>query len=212
MGERVALNFAQRMSGVATVTRSYVDAVPAGSGTRITGHTPRSTTPGLRLLERYAVRAGGGRNHRDNLGSAVLIKDNHVAACGGVGEAIRRARARAPHTSKIECEVDTLAQLAEALAAGADVVLLDNMDTKTVIEAVRINAGRALLEASGGITLPRVTELANAGVDADLRRARSRTRRAPRSTSGSTSSLMAEGRCSPISRAPLRSSSSAASR
>jgi nicotinate-nucleotide pyrophosphorylase (carboxylating) len=164
MGERVALNFAQRMSGVASTTRTYVDAVPAGAATRITD--TRKTTPGLRLLERYAVRAGGGKNHRDNLGSAVLIKDNHVAACGGVAEAIRRARARAPHTSRIECEVDTLAQLDEALAAKADVVLLDNMDTATVIEAVRVNAGRAILEASGGITLARVTELAHAGVDA----------------------------------------------
>jgi len=164
MGERVALNFAQRMSGIATVTRSYVDAVPEGAKTRITD--TRKTTPGLRLFERYAVRAGGGKNHRDNLGSAVLIKDNHIVACGGVGKAIARARERAPHTSKIECEVDTLAQLGEALAAGADIVLLDNMDTATVAEAVRITAGRAFLEASGGITPPRVTELARAGVDA----------------------------------------------
>ena len=163
-GERVALNFAQRMSGVATATRAYVDAVPAGKKTRITD--TRKTTPGLRLLERYAVRAGGGKNHRDNLGSAVLIKDNHIAACGGVGKAIARARERAPHTSRVECEVDTLAQLDEALAAGADIVLLDNMDTPTVAEAVRRTAGRALLEASGGITLARVTELANAGIDA----------------------------------------------
>jgi nicotinate-nucleotide pyrophosphorylase (carboxylating) len=164
MGERVALNFAQRMSGVATATRAYVDAVPAGSPTRITD--TRKTTPGLRLLERYAVRAGGGKNHRDNLGSAVLIKDNHIAACGGVAKAIARARERAPHTCRIECEVDTLAQLDEALAAKADIVLLDNMDTATVAEAVRRTAGRALLEASGGITLVRVTELAKAGVDA----------------------------------------------
>jgi len=164
MGERVALNFAQRMSGVATATRAYVDAIPAGSKTRITD--TRKTTPGLRLLERYAVRAGGGKNHRDNLGSAVLIKDNHIAACGGVARAISRARERAPHTSRVECEVDTLAQLEEALSAGADIVLLDNMDTATVAEAVRITAGRALLEASGGITLARVTELARVGVDA----------------------------------------------
>jgi nicotinate-nucleotide pyrophosphorylase (carboxylating) len=162
MGERVALNFAQRMSGVATATRVYVDAVPVGSSTRIID--TRKTTPGLRLLERYAVRAGGGKNHRDNLGSAVLIKDNHIAACGGVGQAIARARDRAPHTSRIECEVDTLAQLDEALAAKADVILLDNMDTATVAEAVKRTAGRALLEASGGITLARVAELAKAGV------------------------------------------------
>ncbi len=164
MGERVALNFAQRMSGVATATRAYVDAVPAGKKTRITDI--RKTTPGLRLLERYAVRAGGGKNHRDNLGSAVLIKDNHIAACGGVAKAIARARDRAPHTSRIECEVDTLAQLAEALDAKADIILLDNMDTATVLEAVRLTAGRAILEASGGITLARVAELAKAGVDA----------------------------------------------
>jgi nicotinate-nucleotide pyrophosphorylase (carboxylating) len=164
MGERVALNFAQRMTGVATASRVYVDAVPAGCTTRITD--TRKTTPGLRLLERYAVRAGGGKNHRDNLGSAILIKDNHIAACGGVAKAIGRARDRAPHTCRIECEVDTLAQLDEALAAKADIVLLDNMDTATVAEAVRRTAGRALLEASGGITLARVAELAKAGVDA----------------------------------------------
>jgi nicotinate-nucleotide pyrophosphorylase (carboxylating) len=164
MGERVALNFAQRMSGVATAARVYVDAVPAGCTTRIID--TRKTTPGLRLLERYAVRAGGGKNHRDNLGSAILIKDNHIAACGGVAKAIGRARDRAPHTCRIECEVDTLAQLDEALAAKADIILLDNMDTPTVVEAVKRAAGRALLEASGGITLARVAELAKAGVDA----------------------------------------------
>lgn len=164
MAERVALNFVQRMAGVATLTRRYVDAVPAGSKTRITD--TRKTTPGLRALERFAVRTGGGKNHRDNLGSAVLIKDNHIVAAGGVAVAIGRARARAPHTSKIECEVDSLEQLDEALAAGADIVLLDNMGTDTVEEAVRRTRGRALLEASGGITLERVADLARAGVDA----------------------------------------------
>lgn len=168
MAERVALNLAQRMSGVATATRTYVDALPAGSTTRITD--TRKTTPGLRVLERYAVRVGGGHNHRDHLGAAVLIKDNHVVACGGVARAIERARAYATHTCKIECEVDTLVQLDEALAAGADIVLLDNMDTPTVAEAVRRTharpAPRALLEASGNITLVRVTELATSGVDA----------------------------------------------
>jgi nicotinate-nucleotide pyrophosphorylase (carboxylating) len=134
MGERVALNLVQRMCGVATQARAYADAVPAGCATRVTD--TRKTTPGLRALERYAVRVGGAHNHRDNLGSAVLIKDNHVAACGGVREAIARARAAAPHTAKIECEVDTLEQLDEALAAGADIVLLDNMPTATVVEAV----------------------------------------------------------------------------
>lgn len=164
MGERVALNFAQRLSGVATVTRRYVDAVAPGAKTRITD--TRKTTPGLRLFERYAVRQGGGRNHRDNLGSAVLIKDNHIVAAGGVAAAIERARDRAPHTSRIECEVDSLEQLEVALAAGAEVVLLDNMDTETVKKAVAFTKGRALLEASGGITLPRVHELSLAGVDA----------------------------------------------
>lgn len=163
-GERVALNLVQRMSGIATMTRRYVDALPEGSRTRVTD--TRKTTPGLRLLERYAVRRGGGHNHRNDLGSAVLIKDNHIVAAGGVRTAIDRARARAPHTSKIECEVDSLDQLEDALAAGADIVLLDNMDTATVEEAVRRTRGRALLEASGGITLERITELARAGVDA----------------------------------------------
>jgi len=163
MGERVALNLAQRMSGVATLTRAHVDAVPRGTGTRITD--TRKTTPGLRALERYAVRAGGGKNHRDNLGSAVLIKDNHIAACGGVKVAIERARAHATHTSRIECEVDTLEQLDVALAARADIVLLDNMDAPTVAEAVRRARGKALTEASGGVTLARIADLARAGVD-----------------------------------------------
>ena len=164
MGERVALNLAQRMTGVATQARTWVDALPADSRTRVTD--TRKTTPGLRALERYAVRCGGAHNHRDDLGAAVLIKDNHVASCGGVRAAIERARAAAPHTAKIECEVDSLAQLDEALAAGADIVLLDNMDTPTLAEAVKRTAGRALLEASGGITLARVAEIARTGVDA----------------------------------------------
>ena len=164
MGERVALNFTQRMCGVSTATSRYVAAVPEGCLTRITD--TRKTTPGLRLLERYAVRKGGGHNHRNDLGSAVLIKDNHIVAAGGVGAAIAAAKRRAPHTSRIECEVDSLEQLEEALAAGADIVLLDNMDTPTVEEAVRRTRGRALLEASGGITLERIAELARAGVDA----------------------------------------------
>jgi nicotinate-nucleotide pyrophosphorylase (carboxylating) len=162
--ERVALNLMQRMCGIATATRRHVDAVAPGAKTRITD--TRKTTPGLRLLERYAVRCGGGHNHRNDLGSAVLIKDNHIVACGGVAAAIRAARAHAPHTSKVECEVDSLEQLEEALAAGADIVLLDNMDTAAVREAVARTRGRALLEASGGITLERIRELSEAGVDA----------------------------------------------
>jgi nicotinate-nucleotide pyrophosphorylase (carboxylating) len=165
MGERVALNLTQRMTGVASATRAYVDAVPAGFPTRITD--TRKTTPGLRALERYAVRTGGGKNHRDNLGSAVLIKDNHIAACGGVRQAVDRARARAPHTCRIECEVDTLMQLDEAIAARADIILLDNMDASTVAEAVRrAKPAGIVTEASGGITLARVADLARAGVDA----------------------------------------------
>jgi nicotinate-nucleotide pyrophosphorylase (carboxylating) len=164
MGERVALNFVQRMCGVATAARAYVEAVPPGCHARITD--TRKTTPGLRALERYAVRVGGARNHRDDLGAAVLIKDNHVAACGGVRAAIERARAAAPHTAKIECEVDTIDQLDEAIAAGADIVLLDNMATATVRDAVARVGGRALLEVSGGVALDRVAELAQAGVDA----------------------------------------------
>ncbi|HTQ46976.1 MAG TPA: carboxylating nicotinate-nucleotide diphosphorylase, partial [Polyangiaceae bacterium] len=159
-----ALNFVQHLCGVASRARAYVEAVPAGCSARIAD--TRKTTPGLRALERYAVRAGGAHNHRDDLGAAVLIKDNHVAACGGVRAAIERARAAAPHTAKIECEVDSLAQLDEALSAGVDIVLLDNMATSTVAEAVKRVAGRAVVEASGGITLARVAELARAGVDA----------------------------------------------
>jgi nicotinate-nucleotide pyrophosphorylase (carboxylating) len=162
-GERVALNFCQRLSGVATLTRAYVDALPAGSKTRIAD--TRKTTPGLRALERHAVRAGGGFNHREDLSAAVLIKDNHIAASGGVGPAIDRARARAPHTSRIECEVDTLAQLEVALAHRADVVLLDNFSEQDLERAIGIIAGRALIEVSGGITLPRIERIARLGID-----------------------------------------------
>jgi nicotinate-nucleotide pyrophosphorylase (carboxylating) len=162
-GERVALNFCQRMSGVATITRAFVDALPAGSKTRIVD--TRKTTPGLRALERHAVRAGGGHNHREDLGAAVLIKDNHIAAAGGVGEAIDRARARSPHTSRIECEVDTLAQLEVALAHRADIVLLDNFDDASLERAVRMIDGRALVDVSGGVTLARIPQIARFGVD-----------------------------------------------
>jgi nicotinate-nucleotide pyrophosphorylase (carboxylating) len=161
--ERVALNLVQRTCGVASFTRAFVDAVPAGTKARICD--TRKTTPGLRAIERYAVRVGGGHNHRDNLGSAVLIKDNHIAACGSVRHAVHRARAHAPHTSRIECEVDSLEQLDEALAAGADVVLLDNMPPPMAAQAVERARGRALLEASGGITLEKVAAFARAGVD-----------------------------------------------
>jgi len=160
--ERVALNFLGHLSGIATLTRRYVDAV-AHTHARIT--CTRKTTPGLRALEKYAVRCGGGSNHRFGLDDAILIKDNHVAVSGGVAEAIRRARAYAGHLVKIEVEVDTLAQLREALAAGAEVVLLDNMPPATLAEAVAIAAGKAVLEASGGITLETVAAVAESGVD-----------------------------------------------
>lgn len=167
MAERTALNLVQRMIGTATLTRAHVDALTPGTKARITD--TRKTTPGLRLLERYAVRMGGGKNHRDDLGSAILIKDNHVVAAGGVGKAIARAREKGSHTCKIECEVDGLGQLDEALAAGVDIVLLDNMDDATVEKAVaraRSVAPSVLVEASGGITLDRVAKLSALGVDA----------------------------------------------
>lgn len=163
MAERTALNFIQRMSGIATLSRRYVAAIPEGKKTRIAD--TRKTTPGLRVLERYSVRKGGAANHRDNLGSAILIKDNHIQAAGGVTNAITRAKARSPHTSRIECEVTNQAELAEALAAGADIILLDNMSNDEVAQSVAFTKGRAILEASGGITLARITELANIGVD-----------------------------------------------
>ena len=163
MAERTALNFAQRMSGIATQARRYVSALPAGSRTRITD--TRKTTPGLRALERYAVRCGGAFNHRDTLGSAVLIKDNHIEAAGGIPAAIERARQRAPHTCRIEIEVDSLEQLDQALIAGADIVMLDNFTTPDVIEGVKRARGKASIEVSGGVSLNRIHELASAGVD-----------------------------------------------
>jgi nicotinate-nucleotide pyrophosphorylase (carboxylating) len=162
--ERTALNFLQRLSGVATATRRCVDALAAGGGrTRLLD--TRKTTPGWRLLEKSAVRAGGGTNHRISLGDGVLIKDNHVAACGGVAEAVKRARARAGAMLRIEVEVVDLAGLESAIAAGADIVLLDNMTDEAMAEAVRRNAGRVLLEASGNMTLERLPRVAATGVD-----------------------------------------------
>jgi len=163
-GERVALNFMQRLSAVATKTRDCVKALPLGSKTRITD--TRKTTPGLRALERYAVRCGGGHNHREDLAAAILIKDNHVAASGGVRNAIQRAKAYAPHTSRILCEVDSLEQLSEALDAGADAIMLDNFDDGGVARAVELVNGRAILEVSGGVDKQRIPALAKLGVDA----------------------------------------------
>jgi nicotinate-nucleotide pyrophosphorylase (carboxylating) len=161
--ERVALNFAQRMSGIATLARAYVDALPKGSSTVIAD--TRKTTPGLRVLERYAVRTGGAHNHRNDLSSAILIKDNHIAAASSIERAIERARELAPHTSRIEVEVQSLDEFNRALDAGADIIMLDNFDHDGMKEAVRRAKGRAILEASGGVTLDTVAAIAAIGVD-----------------------------------------------
>jgi nicotinate-nucleotide pyrophosphorylase (carboxylating) len=162
--ERTALNFLQRLSGVATATRRCADALAAGGGkTRLLD--TRKTTPGWRMLEKGAVRAGGGKNHRTSLGDGILVKDNHVAACGGVAEAVRRARAGAGALLRVEVEVVDLPGLDEAIAAGADIVLLDNMDDAAMAAAVRRAAGRVLLEASGNMTLERLPRVAATGVD-----------------------------------------------
>jgi nicotinate-nucleotide pyrophosphorylase (carboxylating) len=160
--ERTALNLVSRLSGVATATRSLVDAIH-GHKAKIV--CTRKTTPGLRMFEKEAVRLGGGANHRFGLDDAMLIKDNHIALAGGVEEALRRARAHAGHLVKIELEVDTLDQLAEALAGGVDAVLLDNMDPPTLRRAVQMVAGGAVTEASGRITRDTAPEIAAAGVD-----------------------------------------------
>lgn len=160
--ERTALNLLGRLCGIATLTRDYVDAV-IGTGADITD--TRKTTPGLRALEKYAVRCGGGVNHRFGLDDAILIKDNHVAACGSVGEAIRRAKAYAGHLMKVEVEVDSLVQLHEALAHDPDVIMLDNFPLEDLAEAVAIVGGRVLLEASGGVTLDTVRAIAETGID-----------------------------------------------
>jgi len=160
--ERTALNLLGRLSGVATLTQTYVDAV-AGTKARIAD--TRKTTPGLRHLEKYAVRCGGGLNHRFGLDDAILIKDNHVAACGGVGEALKRARAAAGHLMKIEVEVDGLDQLEEALPFAPDVIMLDNFSPEDLVRAVALNAGRVVLEASGGVNLQTVRTIAESGVD-----------------------------------------------
>ncbi|AJE03461.1 carboxylating nicotinate-nucleotide diphosphorylase [Geobacter pickeringii] len=161
-GERVALNLIQRMCGTATLTARFVEAV-RGTTTRIVD--TRKTTPGLRVLEKYAVRVGGGINHRTGLYDGVLIKENHIAAAGGITEAVRRARAYIPHTMKIEVETETLAEVNEALEAGADIIMLDNMTRETMREAVAMIGGRALVEASGGVNLETVRGIAETGVD-----------------------------------------------
>lgn len=165
-GERVALNLAQRLSGVATLTRAYVDAV-AGTGARIVD--TRKTTPGLRVLEKAAVRAGGAHNHRHSLSDAVMLKDNHLAVLAAEGlevaEAIRAVRSRIPHTTTLEVEVDRLDQIDAVLEGGADIILLDNFALADLVTAVAHIDGRALIEASGGVTLGTVRAIAETGVD-----------------------------------------------
>ncbi|ORJ57564.1 carboxylating nicotinate-nucleotide diphosphorylase [Geothermobacter hydrogeniphilus] len=161
-GERVALNLLQRMSGIATMTRRFVDAV---AGTRATIVDTRKTTPGLRVLEKYSVRQGGGHNHRTSLYDGVLIKENHIAAAGGIAVAVERARARVSHVLKIEIETRDLDEVSQALEAGAEVILLDNMSPDELRRAVELVAGRALTEASGGVNLDTVADIAATGVD-----------------------------------------------
>lgn len=161
-GERVALNFLQRMSGIATITSKFCQEVK-DFPVRIVD--TRKTTPGLRVLEKYAVLMGGGYNHRFGLYDAVLIKDNHIAVAGGIKSAVNSVRKQISHTVKIEVEVENLSQLQEALEMKVDIVMLDNMELETMKEAVKIVKGKALIEASGGITLKKVREIAQTGVD-----------------------------------------------
>jgi nicotinate-nucleotide pyrophosphorylase (carboxylating) len=161
-GERVALNYLGRLSGIASLTRRYVDAI---AGTKAAIADTRKTTPGLRAFEKYAVRCGGGQNHRTGLFDAILIKDNHIVAAGGVETAIARARAYAGHMVKIEVEVDTLDQLALVLNHKVDAVLLDNMALDTLAKAVKMVGGRLITEASGGVSLTTVRAIADSGVD-----------------------------------------------
>ncbi len=160
--ERLALNLAMRLSGISTLTARFV-AATAGTAAKIAD--TRKTTPGLRLLEKYAVRCGGGVNHRFCLSDGVLIKDNHIAVCGSIKKAVERARARVPHTMKIEVECDTLAQIKESLAVGVEIIMLDNMDCETMREGVEMIAGRAISEASGSMRVERIAEVAATGVE-----------------------------------------------
>ena len=161
-GERVALNLLQRLCGIATLTGQYVDAV---QGLEVGIVDTRKTTPGLRLLEKYAVRVGGGRNHRYSLSDGVLIKDNHIAACGSISKAVAKARAVVPHTIAVEVETDTLEQVEECLTCKVQIIMLDNMDVPTMRQAVAMIDGRALVEASGGVNLSTVRGIAETGVD-----------------------------------------------
>jgi len=161
-GERVALNLLQRMSGIATHTRRYVEAVN-GLSTIIVD--TRKTTPGLRMLEKYAVTAGGGKNHRYGLDSMVLIKDNHIQAAGGISTAVQRVRNQGACFRKIEVEVENLQQVQEALSVGVDIIMLDNMPIQMIEQAVKMIDGKALVEVSGNVVLERIAQLAAAGVD-----------------------------------------------
>jgi nicotinate-nucleotide pyrophosphorylase (carboxylating) len=160
--ERTALNFLQRLTGIATLAREFADAVK-GTGVRVVD--TRKTTPGFRALEKYAVRCGGCFNHRSSLGEHVLIKDNHIAAAGSLTKAVQLCRAAAPHLAKIEVEAKTLAEVREACRAGAEVILLDNMSPAQVVEAVKIIAGRAVVEISGGVKLATIRDYALPGVN-----------------------------------------------
>jgi nicotinate-nucleotide pyrophosphorylase (carboxylating) len=161
-GERTALNFLQRLSGIATQARAYVQTV-AGTGVKLVD--TRKTTPGWRVLEKYAVRVGGAHNHRMGLYGGVLIKDNHIAVAGGIGPAVAAVRKAISHLVKVEVEVTSAQEVQEALAAGADIIMLDNMDLDRIREAVRAIGGRALVEVSGGVTRDRLRDLAQTGVD-----------------------------------------------
>jgi nicotinate-nucleotide pyrophosphorylase (carboxylating) len=164
-GERTALNFLQHLSGIATLTQAFV---AASEGAKVRVADTRKTTPGVRALQKYAVRSGGGANHRSDLASGVLIKDNHVALVGSVREAVRRARSAAPHVLRVGVEVDDLAQLDEALEAGAEVILLDNFQVREMTEAVkrvRERAPKTVIEASGGVSLDRIRDISKTGVD-----------------------------------------------
>jgi len=160
--ERVALNLLQRVSGIATMTARFVEAVK-DYPVRITD--TRKTTPGLRILEKYGVTAGGGFNHRFNLADGILIKDNHIAACGSIADAVEKVRRSAPHTIRIEVETDTIEQVRECVDCGVDIIMLDNMSPQMMREAVQFIGGRALVEASGGISLDTVRAVAGSGVD-----------------------------------------------
>lgn len=161
-GERLALNLMQRLSAIATKTNEYVQAV-AGTKARVVD--TRKTTPGMRFLEKYAVRVGGGHNHRFALYDAVMIKDNHIKGAGGIAQAVAAARAAIPHTMTVEVEAESLGQVQEALEAGADIIMLDNMSNEQMVEAVQLIAGRAIVEASGGVNLDTIGSIARTGVD-----------------------------------------------